>query len=43
LDIVPPTKFEKAILIFCNFPFLDNEIDSKISGASDAIGAKKNA
>ena len=29
--------------MFCKLPFLDKEILSKISGASEAIGAKKKA
>ena len=43
LVIVPPTILLNAILIFCIFPFLDKEILSKISGISEATGAKKNA
>jgi hypothetical protein len=31
------------MLMLCEFPFRDNETLSKISGASLAIGAKKNA
>lgn len=41
--IVPPIRLETAILIFCKFPFLLKETLSKISGISEAIGAKKNA
>ena len=40
---VPPIKLEYAMLMDWICPFLDNEIDSKISGASLAMGAKKNA
>ena len=43
LVIVPPTILLNAILIFCIFPFLDKEILSKISGISEATGAKKKA
>lgn len=41
--IVPPMRFEKAILMLVELPLMDREMDSKISGISEAIGARKKA
>lgn len=43
LVIVPPMRFENAMLMLVELPLTEREIDSKISGISDAMGAKKKA
>jgi len=43
LERVPPTRLLKAMLMLCGCPFREREMLSRISGASEAIGAKKNA
>jgi hypothetical protein len=41
--MVPPTRFEMAMLMDLVRPFRDKLMLSRISGASDAMGAKKKA